>query len=532
MKLQREFEGNEPLYRQPALELEVGAEIEVEAQRATLWLRALWLVPIVVLAAITRFYGLTQTAIWCDEGSSLLMSQYSSLALTWFHSAHDVHPPLYYLLLHAWMNLFGNGIFSIRAMSAIPGVATVGLAVWLMSLIGTRRAAILGGVLLAMLPIAVRYSQEVRMYALMGFWLMGATIALVYWVQRPERHRYLVIYALLMTASFYTHYFTGLCVLSHWFYLAVLRLRGPEKHTLITRPAWWLTNVAIVLMYAPWIPSLVDQLTHIPQLKVGGDVGWIPPVDIYSLPSAIWQFFTLKDGRDQFWPLYVALPLVMAGVALIVALRDRSRYQFQVLVVAYTFLPLLVIFAVSFATPLLVERYLMFAAIGLPLILAFAIDQLERRWRYVAIALLVAVLGVEMDGLKTDYTVDADQFDVLVNYVNQNYQPGDRIVVSDLFWYFGYVYYNRTNAQPLLYTPPLADGSSGRPNAYGFGTLVDEEGDKIYVDHLQGLPKDSGRVWLISGSYLPDDFQSIPANWKKTKEMKVGDTEARLYSIP
>lgn len=523
MKLQREYEVNEPLYQQPVL--------EVEVQRATVWLRALWLVPILVLAAVTRFYGLTQTAIWCDEGSSLLMSQYS-FALTWFHSAHDVHPPLYYLLLHAWMSVFGDGIFSIRAMSALPGVATVALAVWLMHLISTRRAAVLAGVLLAMLPIAVRYSQEVRMYSLMGFWLVGATIALVYWVRRPERHRYLVIYALLMTASFYTHYFTGLCVLSHWFYLLVLRLQGPEKHKLITRPAWWIANVAIVVMYAPWIPSLVDQLTHIPQLKVGGDVGWIPPVTLYSLPSAIWQFFTLGDGRDVLWPLYILLPLAMAVVAAVVALRDSSEYRFQVLVVAYTFLPLLVIFVVSFATPLLVERYLMFAAIGLPLILAFAIDQLERRFRYLALALLVVVLGVELNGLKTNYSVDAEQFDVLVNYVNQHYEPGDRIVVSDLFWYFGYVYYNRTNAQPLLYTPPLADGSSGRPNAYGFGTLVDEGRDKLYVDHLQVLPKGSGRIWLISGSYPPDDFQSIPSDWKETRDLKVGDTEARLYSIP
>ncbi|MDB6141228.1 MAG: hypothetical protein JWP80_272 [Pseudomonas sp.] len=521
MKLQREYEVNEPLYPQSVLEV----------RRATVWLRALWLVPILVLAGITRFYGLTQTAIWCDEGSSLLMSQYS-FAMTWFHSAHDVHPPLYYLLLHGWMSLFGDGIFSIRAMSAIPGVATVGLAVWLMRLITNQRATVLAGVLLAMLPIAVRYSQEVRMYALMGFWLIGATIALVYWVKRPERHRYLVIYALLMSASFYTHYFTGLCVLSHWFYLLVLRVQGPEKHKLITRPAWWITNVAIVALYAPWIPSLVDQLTHIPQLKVGGDVGWIPPVTLDSLPSAIWQFFTLGDGHDVFWPLYIAMPLVMAVIALVVAVRDRSRHKFHVLVVAYTFLPLLVIFAVSFITPLLVERYLMFAAIGLPLILAIAIDQLERRFRYVAIALLLAVLAVEMDGLKTDYSVDADQFDVLVNYVNKSAEPGDRIVVSDLFWYFSYVYYNRTGIQPLLYTPPQADGTSGRPNAYGFGTIVDEVGEKIYVDHLDVLPKASGRVWLISGSYQPDDFQSIPTKWKKTKEMKVGDTEARLYSIP
>ena len=65
-----------------------------------------------------------------------------------------------------------------------------------------------------------------------------------------------------------------------------------------------------------------------------------------------------------------------------------------------------------------------------------------------------------------------DQFDRVVNYVNQHFQPGDRIVTSDMLWYLSYVYYDRTGAQVRLYTPPAADGRSTRPNEYGFGTLV------------------------------------------------------------
>lgn len=62
------------------------------------WLRQLWWVPILALALAVRFYGLTAAAIWGDEGSSLLLSQYAATDL-WFHAAHDVHPPLYFFLL-------------------------------------------------------------------------------------------------------------------------------------------------------------------------------------------------------------------------------------------------------------------------------------------------------------------------------------------------------------------------------------------------------------------------------------------------
>jgi len=111
------------------------------------WLARLWWVPLVALAMAVRFYGLTASAIWGDEGSSLLLAEYS-LEDLWFHAAHDVHPPLYFFMLRGWIEVFGDSIFSLRSMSAIPGVVAVGLGVWLTRLIATRRAAVLAGVLL------------------------------------------------------------------------------------------------------------------------------------------------------------------------------------------------------------------------------------------------------------------------------------------------------------------------------------------------------------------------------------------------
>ena len=57
-------------------------------------IRLPWLWAILLLASAVRFYGSTASAIWCDEGSSLLLSQFS-LAGIWLHAARDVHPPLF-----------------------------------------------------------------------------------------------------------------------------------------------------------------------------------------------------------------------------------------------------------------------------------------------------------------------------------------------------------------------------------------------------------------------------------------------------
>ena len=79
---------------------------------------------------------------------------------------------------------------------------------------------------------------------------------------------------------------------------------------------------------------------------------------------------------------------------------DRSEYRFNALIAAYTLVPLLVIALASLATPLLVDRYLMFAALGLPIILAIALDRLAELYRVWALAGLLLVIGVQGVGLK------------------------------------------------------------------------------------------------------------------------------------
>ena len=495
------------------------------------WLARLWWVPLVALAMAVRFYGLTASAIWGDEGSSLLLAEYS-LEDLWFHAAHDVHPPLYFFMLRGWIELFGDSIFSLRSMSAIPGVVAVGLGVWLTRLIATRRASVLAGILLALLPTAVRYSQEVRMYSLLGVWLLAATLALVYWVRQPERKRYLVVYALLMTAAFYTHYFTALCVLVHWTWLVLLRLPRAGGLRLVTRPGWWLANVAIVLLYLPWLPNLLGLVQHTEELKVGGDIGWEDPVNLYSVPSMVWQFL-IQDPGDHLWgPLFIAFPLLLIALVGVTAWRDQSRYRFGWLLALFFILPVLLVYGVSFISPVFIERYLTAYAMSLPIIVAVAVDRLSPRLPLAGAALLVLFVGVEWVGVKTNATVDEhDQFNVVVEFVNRNYQEDDRIVISDMLWYLPYVYYDETDAQLQLFTPPTAAGKSTRPNAYGFGTLVDQDGGRIYLDRLSALPAEIQRVWLISAADGPDDFAPLPAGWRQLSQQDGGGARARLFVL-
>ena len=117
----------------------------------------------VALGVVTRF--VTRSALWLDEALSVNIA---TLPLGDIRSAleRDGHPPLYYMLLHFWTEVFGTGDVAVRSLSAVFGLATIVL-VWL---VGRRRggpamAWILVAVV-AVAPFAVRYSNEARMYAL------------------------------------------------------------------------------------------------------------------------------------------------------------------------------------------------------------------------------------------------------------------------------------------------------------------------------------------------------------------------------
>ncbi|MFJ4248603.1 hypothetical protein [Pseudomonas sp. NPDC089741] len=54
-----------------------------------------------------RFYAIAVPAIWYDEAYSLLLAR-EAPARIWALTALDVHPPLYYVLLHYWILLWGD----------------------------------------------------------------------------------------------------------------------------------------------------------------------------------------------------------------------------------------------------------------------------------------------------------------------------------------------------------------------------------------------------------------------------------------
>lgn len=509
--------------------------------RSHLAVRSVIWVLIIALAACLRFFSITQAYIWYDEAFSVWISKLSPEAI-WFHTARDVHPPLYYLLLHGWMSVFGSSPFAIRSLSAIAGTLTVALCMGLLHHTVNYRAAMIGGLFLALFPASVRLSQEGRMYALEGLFLAGATVALVYWVRQAKRDAYCLAYAACMVAALYTHYYAILAALAHWLYLIVLRFHPAVRATHVTGQVWWGCNVLIALAYIPWLFSLVDLLRNYAQIEAAGSVAWLAVGTVYTLPDTLWRFFTLKSSLEISMPWYWGLPLMMMTITGWIVYLDRTKYRLSILLACFSFFPMWLLFCISLLMPAYLERYLAFSAVGLPLLLAIAVDGVARKHRAVAVLLFVAVVGVEWVGLRAIYSQQGDmgyvrnadviRFEKVFDYISSHRSEGDIIVIGGGFFYFSSVFYNRTDQGMYLYDPPINSAMRERPSGYGASTLTYETWDDHHLDNLDSLPAGTRRIWWVTGNAGLDIHVPYRGKWPQVDYLPAGELELRLYQSP
>jgi hypothetical protein len=486
------------------------------------------LVAVTAFALAIRFHGITVPAIWLDEAFSILLARYEPWDI-WSVTARDVHPPLYYLVLHYWIIMFGDGVLAVRSLSAIADVGTVLLSLRLMSLVASRRAIWIAALLLTLLPISVRYSQEVRMYSLLGFWLMGATVALVYWIQEREKVRFPVIYVLLMTAAFYTHYLAALCVLVHWFYW--WWGRSGVSQTVLPVRAWLLVNVAIVILFVPWFPNFIEHWTVKP--------GWIPPVTGQAVLSLVWQLITMNAwGAQSIFFRMVPLGIVTA-CGLGVIWKDSNQHRYSGLLVGYFFIPAIVLGLISLTVPLFVPRYLVFAAVGLPLVLAVALDKWVRHPGVLALA-VVAIMAIEMQGVQSVYRQTDDlngtdlrrdfRLDVLARELARLVRPDDEIVFESLFWYLPFDYYNQTAIQPRLQVRSPLDTFLAVADRGGYA-VIPENLKWIYFDDPEILKCPAHRIWWVTVKSSSNAKGLSAEDWEQTFTFVKGEMAVSLFTL-
>src|SRR5215204_1243390 len=211
---------------------------------------------VVVVGVALRF--VTTSALWLDEALSVNIAKLPVGDLL-DALRHDGHPPLYYLLLHGWMQVFGEGDVAVRALSGIIGVATLPLAY----VAGRRLAGVAGGrwalVVVALSPYSVRYATETRMYSLVMLLTLVGYLVLTDALHTPTAGR-LAALTLVSGTLLLTHYWSFYLVAAVGLMLVVRWWRVPGE-----RPTTVRLIVAVAaggLLFLPWLGGFLYQGAH------------------------------------------------------------------------------------------------------------------------------------------------------------------------------------------------------------------------------------------------------------------------------
>ena len=213
---------------------------------------------VVLLGVVVRF--VTVSALWLDEAQTVAIAKVPLRRLP-EALRHDGAPPLFYVLLHGWMRVFGDSNLSVRFLPGLFAVAALPL-IWAAGRrLGGPRVAWAALVLLAASPFAVRYATETRMYSMVALLVLVGYLATMELLERPGSRRAAVGVGAVTGALLLSHYWSLYLLAVVGAIFVAVALRGPSPAREGARRGLLAMAVGS-LAFVPWIPSFLYQLTH------------------------------------------------------------------------------------------------------------------------------------------------------------------------------------------------------------------------------------------------------------------------------
>lgn len=452
-------------------------------QRA-FWPRASLPLAILLAAFALRLYRLGMASLWYDETVSVILAQKDLVALT-RHTAGDIHPPLYYYLLHFWGRAAGWSEFSVAFVSLFFGVLLVALAYRVAREFFDVRVARLAALFVTLSPYNLWYSQEVRMYTLGAFLGLAATyffVRLMTVDRRPltDDHQWLrnfIAYVITSALGLYTLYYFAFLLVFHnlvAFIAFVRAVRHASRLTsrlsrfnapvlLFALRTWIFSQLTILALYAPWAPIALRQATDPP----------VPPWRSFTpLPNVLLESFAALAFGQSIEPL-LGVPMLVVIVALIAfALGDRrlmnddhprtkddrrsptadyrrftvSLSSCSLFLLGYTLVPLAIIYALSLWKPLYHVRYIFTYSPAFYILLAISVQRLAvspaRLKQVLPFAFYFLLLTFSAANFWHNSRYTKDDLRGAVRYLTEHWRPGDAILINAGYTYTAFLYYS------------------------------------------------------------------------------------------
>jgi uncharacterized membrane protein len=350
----------------------------------------------IVAGTVLRFAGIGRLSIWFDEGYTAWLVSHSPGEILRLVRA-DTAPPLYYLLLRYWIDLFGTSAAALRSLSAVLSVLALIVAVDVARQLLPRPPALAAAAwALALSFFAVWYAQEARAYSLMALLVVASVDCLLYHLRAGHR-RWLIPLSIFFAAALYTH---NISIAYAATLAALWLLPGPHpvRRRVADLAAAALLTAIVYLSWALWTlpsqiglirqgfwvhkPSLADVCTLLAQLcGVGHFWTWDQWISRFPFPGGI-----------EHGPTLLAIILLGAAAMLSMGGQNPLHRRRAIALLAAALLPPALVAVFSQAgTPIFMAKTFLPSASLLPIFLMLPLAKPSRAAWAVAIASLLLI---------------------------------------------------------------------------------------------------------------------------------------------
>lgn len=418
----------------------------------------------------TPFLYLTQS-IWRDEAFSLLLSERSPL---YFIQRLVFDPPLYYIMLHYWMKLFGTGEIAARSLSLVGFVlTTIVVIIWAEKLFKKHWLSWFLPIFFFFNPHLLYYAFEIRAY---GWYMFFTVLSLyAYWEKRW------ILYILATTLGLYTHTYMIIVPTVHLFH-----------HLFIQRKTHFMRAFGLTFLLVS--PLMTKIMIDLPKLKQS----WYYPIDGQTIFSVLGNIFTGYEGTPAgLWQFTALLSLIFIPIT-IASLRTPATRIRNSLFVSMIFVPLIIVLGISLYKPLFVNRYFMPVTIAQIFVVIFAIECIKNTMLQKIIATCVLLFAI---GFNLWYPSRHPKKDIrAVVYEIQTLAGSDDVILTDNpLILFETLYYSSNRTQVFWYNP------NGIPFPWYIGDIVFSP---IHV--LRDLPTYPIKAFIIHGDSSFDVAYNAP----------------------
>lgn len=336
------------------------------------------------IAFIIRVINITYASMWSDELYSMLSIHPGNSLYEVLYMQRKDQPPLYFVLLRYWTQLFGFNDVSARSLSVLIGTLSVFAMGFVNEKLFNARVGLLSAFITAFGFAQIEHSLEARFYGLL--FLLVCVSLYTYSLTLHGKYKFLVhvLHGGLCGAIILSHHFGAMVVLAYAVCDFVLLIRKRFHFSLLLNIS--VTYIVCLLVLLPWLLFVYDTVKEVRDY-------WLTFIDVPS--------YLLYNIRYNLVSQVILMSCSAAGLIF-------SKYRSSIIVsvmLLQVFLVIVipVIFSYAFF-PMLVSRYSFAMAPALYSLMAVGlIALLEKNNFYKAPIFFVLIVLLSYDGVKASF---------------------------------------------------------------------------------------------------------------------------------